>query len=901
MMRNSSLGPYVPAEFSPPDYIVIVNALFYASLGVMLLAALIAMLIKSWVREFDRGLRAMSLPEQRAKTREFRYVGIVRWKLPQMVSILPFLIQISLLLFAIGLVIFLFHISKPSFVVITLIVGVGVLYYAITTSISVFVTSSPFHSPLSRALSTAYQVLHAYFCPKVEFFLSPAMDTTPTTALGRVMRNTAIFFWKSRPFRETDFVEPIATTTIDEFQLSTAASALQRIHNSVPNSQHSELVHRSVWQTAGSPTFGIPPLFNLPSWIIDRRHDREYFSRAPPASVVAFMAVSLRTYNDWVMKPITAARNIALPVGDSNRRWAQLVDALFILLHRGQLGIVPLIGTIESETIGEMVETASDHLANMIRRKELRGEESLWLLNMLSELEIKMSLPWVRDTPISIEICLAMLWDQVPKWGYGTDPRPDVIVLETVVTLAAISLSTDRTYQEEILTNSHQHPWLLLNLRSPALISKLLENAPSSCHKQLASLLFLVAYALMHRRSEVLASQYITLIATKVKVPIYTSALASIAPAIGKHELSVIVEMLVGLGTNGYRRLSAVLTQCDLQLGGSSNLDPSFLAILLLLSKSQHLWTSKELPHLENPSLRLAARVMMGLAIHDGPDIAIRSFSGHRVHNMVAALSLLRYAIGTVTQYTESLLLASFLESREPSISSLALEYYLRTIISYPEPPAPSRYLSGAIRAVFNLVLTDHQLQMGWKILHLFVDGFEKLPVEWRRTFAEAFFTLSHQPLPRPRGDTTPESELTKILTWEYFHEEGHEFEFTEAEVSGLDWMVVASSIHLSQRSEIKIEHSAMDGAQLSASAVDDEFVLRALCKLLDAAPYYQIIPTAAKLCEFVRWFDDTKLVEYRGIISARIEQAVRSYQVLQMPHEFHRFQCMRQALRDLL
>ena len=64
MMRNSSLEPYVPADFSPPEYIVVVNALFYASLGVMLLAAFIAMLIKTWVREFDRGLQAMALPER---------------------------------------------------------------------------------------------------------------------------------------------------------------------------------------------------------------------------------------------------------------------------------------------------------------------------------------------------------------------------------------------------------------------------------------------------------------------------------------------------------------------------------------------------------------------------------------------------------------------------------------------------------------------------------------------------------------------------------------------------------------------------------------------------------------------------------------------------------------------
>jgi hypothetical protein len=246
MMRNSSLGPYVPADFSPPEHIVVVNALFYASLGVMLLAAFIAMLIKSWIREFDRGLRAMSIPEQRAKTRELRYLGMKRWKLPEMVWILTLLIQISLLLFSVGLVLFLFHISKPSFGITTAIFGVGVLYYAITTSISVFVTSSPFRSPLSRTLGKVYQHVHAHFCPSIDEFLSKAMDMTPGTTLGRVRRGIEVVLQKSRPYLEKDFVEPITAASMDEVQHSIAASALQRIHDSAPNSQHSESLHWSV-------------------------------------------------------------------------------------------------------------------------------------------------------------------------------------------------------------------------------------------------------------------------------------------------------------------------------------------------------------------------------------------------------------------------------------------------------------------------------------------------------------------------------------------------------------------------------------------------------------------------------------------------------------------------------
>ena len=160
MMRNSSLAPYVRPDFSPPKHIVIVNTLFYASLGFIILAAFTAMLIKSWVREFGRGLWAMSVLEQRAKTRDFRYLGMKRGELTVMVGILPSLVQMSLLLFAIGLVLFLFHISAPSLGIAAAIVALAVLYCAATTSISVFDTSSPFHSPHSRTLGKVDQHVH---------------------------------------------------------------------------------------------------------------------------------------------------------------------------------------------------------------------------------------------------------------------------------------------------------------------------------------------------------------------------------------------------------------------------------------------------------------------------------------------------------------------------------------------------------------------------------------------------------------------------------------------------------------------------------------------------------------------------------------------------------------------
>ena len=276
--------------------------------------------------------------------------------------------------------------------------------------------------------------------------------------------------------------------------------------------------------------------------------------------------------------------------------------------------------------------------------------------------------------------------------------------------------------------------------------------------------------------------------------------------------------------------------------------------------------------------LRLLVRVVAQLDFPHGHGVPMWLFNHHRVHNMIAAQSLLRYTTGTVTRDAEPLL-ASLLECQEFSISSVALEYYIRRAVIYSDPPVPSRCLSHAVHAVFNLALPDHQLRIGWAILEIFVNGFENLPLKWRQTFAEAFFTLSCRPLPRPRGDmdpSTPATELEKIVTWGYFHEEEKERQLTDLSFSGLDWMAMAWSLHLSQQSRRQIEGSGQRNVQshnLSAPVVTEKIAFKALDKLLNAAQYSQIKPIIPKLREFVHWFDDSELPEYSATISAHIDK----------------------------
>ena len=141
----------------------------------------------------------------------------------------------------------------------------------------------------------------------------------------------------------------------------------------------------------------------------------------------------------------------------------------------------------------------------------------------------------------------------------------------------------------------------------------------------------------------------------------------------------------------------------------------------------------------------------------------------------------------------------------------------MKTAISYPDRPAPSYFLSAAVSAAFNFTLEDHLLCMGWTILDIFVGEFEILPVEWQRSFAEGFFTLSRRPLLKSRGNMesmTREDELERVLTWEYYHEEEQEREWTDSEFSGLDWMAMAWSLHISQHPGRRAESSGQGRAK---------------------------------------------------------------------------------------
>ena len=160
-MQNSTSAPYAASVFSPPPYAVAVNALFFASLGVVLIAAFLCMLVKGWIRELDRKLRGIPDLQKRAVIKELREQGLLRWRLPEIITILPSMIHLSLVLFFIGLALYLLQVHKlPAFLAIS-IFGLGVLLYILSIFVSAIDDFSPFRSVYSRALGVLYRRLYS--------------------------------------------------------------------------------------------------------------------------------------------------------------------------------------------------------------------------------------------------------------------------------------------------------------------------------------------------------------------------------------------------------------------------------------------------------------------------------------------------------------------------------------------------------------------------------------------------------------------------------------------------------------------------------------------------------------------------------------------------------------------
>ncbi|CAE7154490.1 unnamed protein product [Rhizoctonia solani] len=129
-------------DFVPTTAAVMVNTLWFLSLGLSIAVSLIAILAKEWCYSFMTRRTGAKLVQGRL--RQKRWDGIKCWKMEEIICMLPLLMHIALLLFAIGLSIYLWNINPKVSLPVVVTTVLTVLYYTVTAFLPLFSKYCPY-------------------------------------------------------------------------------------------------------------------------------------------------------------------------------------------------------------------------------------------------------------------------------------------------------------------------------------------------------------------------------------------------------------------------------------------------------------------------------------------------------------------------------------------------------------------------------------------------------------------------------------------------------------------------------------------------------------------------------------------------------------------------------------
>ncbi|KAJ3572442.1 hypothetical protein NP233_g3080 [Leucocoprinus birnbaumii] len=209
--RNSSL----PAIFENPlsnvdvsNSSIRINIFWFLSLTLSLTTVLVGILCLQWLREFQRASSPLP-PKSSLALRQMRYSGLMAWRVPEILSALPLLLQISLLLFFAGLLDLLWDRDPIVAGVLSVAVGLVICFLGATTALPAlqFVFSKdemlrgdqcPYKSPQSWLFFRIAQVLVGI---TQKLRTSWTADSFDWIRIHRVLRSVTDMNWSELDMR----------------------------------------------------------------------------------------------------------------------------------------------------------------------------------------------------------------------------------------------------------------------------------------------------------------------------------------------------------------------------------------------------------------------------------------------------------------------------------------------------------------------------------------------------------------------------------------------------------------------------------------------------------------------------------------------------------------------------
>jgi energy-converting hydrogenase Eha subunit A len=155
-LANSSI-PAAPdsSQFQAQQSDVRVNACWFVSLLLSLVVALFGIFLKQWMRTYMTWTDVT--PDRAAVAiRQVRYRGLETWRLGTILTVLPTLLQLSVILFLSGLLVFLWNLDRMVAHVMAVLLAITFSLVAAVTALPAVFKSCPFRSPLSEILAVPF-------------------------------------------------------------------------------------------------------------------------------------------------------------------------------------------------------------------------------------------------------------------------------------------------------------------------------------------------------------------------------------------------------------------------------------------------------------------------------------------------------------------------------------------------------------------------------------------------------------------------------------------------------------------------------------------------------------------------------------------------------------------------
>jgi uncharacterized protein DUF6535 len=148
--------------FSPSVSNIRVNAFWFMALAFSLIAALLAILVQKWVRDYMHVFNRYGDSLKSARLRQYLYEGCEGWHMPRVAEAVPGCLHVSLFLFFVGLGDSLFNINTTVGMSTVVPIGICGLLYIFTTFLPIISAQSPYQNSFSGIFWFLFQKLRVW-------------------------------------------------------------------------------------------------------------------------------------------------------------------------------------------------------------------------------------------------------------------------------------------------------------------------------------------------------------------------------------------------------------------------------------------------------------------------------------------------------------------------------------------------------------------------------------------------------------------------------------------------------------------------------------------------------------------------------------------------------------------